>query len=249
MKYTDLKVPLLVLVLCLPCLAREWVNDEGRKIEADYDSCDGSTVVLMRAGKEIRYPLARLSPADQVFIKQQQEQAAGTENGAGETPGKWIRDFAIKPAFPDTKSYLKHRNTKAVYEAFDKGGFPPDWTVNKKDAAAEFAYDFAKASAYVYLPAGRKGGKPPGVSRASKLEEILQQALAILREDGFRVELHAVDRVFLVHQAHDLAFLGPCGDFEAIRQGLALDDERVVARGLEGTRHAGENTLAGVMDG
>lgn len=163
MKYTDLKVPLLVLALCLPCLAREWVNDEGRKIEADYVSCDGTTVVLMRAGKEIRYPLARLSPADQDFIKQQQEQAAATENGAAETPGKWIQDFAIKPAFPDTKSYLTHRNTKAVYEAFDKGEFPPDWTVNKKDAAAEFAYDSAKASACVYVPAGRKGGKPPGV--------------------------------------------------------------------------------------
>ena len=49
-------------------------------------------------------------------------------------------------------------------------------------------------------------------------------------------------------QAHDLAFFGPGGDFEAIRQGLAFDDERVIAGGLERTRHAGEDALAGMMD-
>jgi predicted esterase len=150
----------LLLVSFQLVSAREWVNDEGRKIEADYVSCDGTTVILMRAGKEIKYPLAKLSAADQDFIKTQQQ---ADEAKSQPVAGKWIQDFAIKPAFPDADSYLKHRNAKAVYKAFDEGEFPPDWTVNKKDAAAEFAYDTAKASTYVYLPASRDGGKPPGV--------------------------------------------------------------------------------------
>ena len=55
-------------------------------------------------------------------------------------------------------------------------------------------------------------------------------------------------RVLLVHQSHDFPFLGPCSDFQAIRQRFAFDDERMIARRLEGIGHIGENALPLVMD-
>lgn len=76
----------------------------------------------------------------------------------------WIQDFAIaKPAFVEAKLYLGHRNAKAVYQAFARGGFPPDWTTNKKDVKTEFAYDSATAKTIVYVPSTYDGTKPFGV--------------------------------------------------------------------------------------
>src|SRR5215208_7875966 len=47
------------------------------------------------------------------------------------------------------------------------------------------------------------------------------------------MELHALDLEAAVAQTHDDAVGGGGRDFEAVGQALALDDERVVARGLE----------------
>ena len=148
------------LLLSLPLCARPWSNQEGQKIEADYVSSDGATVVMRREGKDISYAIAKLSTADQAFIK---EQMAAKPAPAKAITG-WIQDFAIaKPAFAEASLYLGHHNTKAVYQAFAKGEFPPDWTTNKKDVKAEFAYDAATAKAIVYVPAGYDGIKPFGV--------------------------------------------------------------------------------------
>ena len=153
----------LVLLLALPLTAREWTNQNGQKIEADFVSCDGTTVTLKRNGKEIGYAITKLSAADQAFIKAQAA-AKPAPTTAGTTVTGWIRDFAIaKPAFAETKLYLTHRNAKAVYQAFAKGDFPPDWSTNKKDAKAEFAYDAATAKTIVYVPASYDGSKPFGV--------------------------------------------------------------------------------------
>jgi len=82
-----------------------------------------------------------------------------------------------------------------------------------------------------------------------EFEEVFQEFLVVLGEDGFGVELDAVDWGFLLGDAHDFAFFGPSGDFEAIGQGLAFDDERVISGGLEGTGFVGEDALALVEDG
>ncbi len=66
------------------------------------------------------------------------------------------------------------------------------------------------------------------------LQEILQQLFSFLGQDGLGVELDAVDGVVFVREAHDFSFFGPGGDVEAIGQGLAFDDETVIARGFEG---------------
>src|SRR5215207_2840886 len=66
-----------------------------------------------------------------------------------------------------------------------------------------------------------------------ELQKVGQQALALGGEDGLGVELHALHLEEAVAQAHDDAVGRRGRDFEAVRQTLALDDERVVARGGE----------------
>jgi predicted esterase len=152
----------LLLLLTLPLNAREWTNQDGQKIEADFVSSDGTTVILKRNGRDISYAIAKLSAADQEFIREQTESKPVPAPASAATG--WIQDFAIaKPAFPEAKLYLKHRNTKAIYQAFDKGDFPSEWSVNQKNAEAEFAYDAASATTIVYVPAGYDGSRPFGV--------------------------------------------------------------------------------------
>ena len=45
-----------------------------------------------------------------------------------------------------------------------------------------------------------------------EVEEILQQQVAMLGGDAFGMELHAVHRQALMHQAHDQAVVGLRGD-------------------------------------
>ncbi|MNN56461.1 hypothetical protein D3C81_1713950 [compost metagenome] len=52
--------------------------------------------------------------------------------------------------------------------------------------------------------------------------------MAVFGQDRFRVELHTLDVKVLVAYAHDFAVIGPCGDFQAIRQRCALDCQRVI---------------------
>ncbi len=148
------------LLLSSSLNARSWSNLDGKKIEANYVSSDGVTVVLNRDGKDIQYTIAKLSDVDQAFIRLQ---AANPPARAGVVTG-WIQDFAIaKPAFAEASLYLSHHNAKAVYQAFAKGDFSPEWDTNKKDVKTEFAYDTATAKTIVYVPAGYDGTKPFGV--------------------------------------------------------------------------------------
>ncbi len=138
--------------------AREWTNDEGRTIEADYVSADGRVVVLSIGGKQVEYQLSRLSEADREFVARKMEEVpAGGSAGTG-----WMRDHPIAtPAFPDREAYLSGRNAKAVYKAFDTGNFPETWDRNQGDAAAEFSYENGRA--IVYVPGRYDGSKPFGV--------------------------------------------------------------------------------------
>ena len=64
-------------------------------------------------------------------------------------------------------------------------------------------------------------------------EEIFQNLHAAFGGDGFGMELHPPDGEFAVTQAHDLAFRGFGGDFEALGERGALNEKRVVAGGGE----------------
>ena len=80
--------------------------------------------------------------------------------------------------------------------------------------------------------------------RQSVLQEVLEHLHAVLGQDGLRVELDAVDWEFFVHQAHDGAALGLSSDLQAIGQGVALDDEGVIAGGSDRAGKSREDTLA-----
>lgn len=63
------------------------------------------------------------------------------------------------------------------------------------------------------------------------------------------MELYAPYGEFAVAQPHDFALGGLGGDLEAVGEGLALDDEGVVAGGGEALGKSAEKVLAVVADG
>ena len=71
--------------------------------------------------------------------------------------------------------------------------------------------------------------------------------MAMLRGDALGMELHAMHGIALVLQAHDHAVGRLRGDLELVGQARALDHQRMIARGGEVLRDAGEHALAGVM--
>ena len=81
------------------------------------------------------------------------------------------------------------------------------------------------------------------------VEEILEDQVAVLGGDRLRMELHAVDRIVLVHGAHDDAVLGGGGHLQNVRHGLRRDGQRVIAGRLEGVVDAAEDAAAVVADG
>src|SRR5262245_16090533 len=83
---------------------------------------------------------------------------------------------------------------------------------------------------------------------AGDLEEILQDLVALLRSDAFGMELHAMHRQRAMLHRHDQPVIGLGGDMQAVRQRRAVDDQRVIAGGLEGLGRALEHALAGVGD-
>src|SRR5258708_4589162 len=68
--------------------------------------------------------------------------------------------------------------------------------------------------------------------------------MAVLGQNRFRVELHALDREFLMAHAHDFTIGRPRRYFQAIRQRLALDRERVITRYAEMLRQIGKHAPA-----
>ena len=55
------------------------------------------------------------------------------------------------------------------------------------------------------------------------LEKVFQKIVASLGQNGFRVELHALDSHGLVADPHDFAIVGPGCDIETIRTAFPLD--------------------------
>src|SRR5438874_418501 len=81
-------------------------------------------------------------------------------------------------------------------------------------------------------PRARQRSRTP-----TPLEEISQQVLSDERQERLRVELHPFDGQGLVAQPHDLVAVGIAGagaHLQAVGEALALDQQRVVAGGLEG---------------
>ena len=94
---------LIALGLTAGACARTWTDAQsGREIEADLIGLDGETVSLKRSdGKTFELPLARLSAADQEFVK---NQATAVPAAAKESASDWPtwRGTARDDNSPDT---------------------------------------------------------------------------------------------------------------------------------------------------
>lgn len=69
---------LLLLCVALPCFAsvlraRTWTDAAGRKVEAEFGGVTGDDQVKLKLpdGREVDYPMAKLSAVDQEFVRQQ----------------------------------------------------------------------------------------------------------------------------------------------------------------------------------
>ncbi len=99
-------------------LAREWADRTGKfKVEAEFVSCDNGVVTLKKGdGKTIHLQLAKLSQADQDFVKSQAAPAAG--DPAPGDPAAADNPFAESAAKPSvarsggTKSAAKSAGAK-----------------------------------------------------------------------------------------------------------------------------------------
>src|SRR5262245_14078709 len=82
---------------------------------------------------------------------------------------------------------------------------------------------------------------------AGKVEEVGEEPMPVLRGDALRMKLHTVHGVALVLQPHNDAVARLSRNLQRVGQAGALDYERMVARGREVLRNAGEDAFAGVM--
>src|SRR4029077_870468 len=69
-------------------------------------------------------------------------------------------------------------------------------------------------------------------------EEVFEEAEAGAGEDRLGMELDAFDAEFAVAKSHDCAVGGFGGNFQRARERFALDDQRMIARGLKILREA-----------
>ena len=81
------------------------------------------------------------------------------------------------------------------------------------------------------------------------MQEIPHELFAVGRQDGFGMELDALDGVLLVAHAHDRAVFQFGGDGEASGQRFSLDDERMVAADFQVLGQPRVKPLSIVADG
>ena len=81
-----------------------------------------------------------------------------------------------------------------------------------------------------------------------EIEEILQQQMAVLGGDAFRMELHPVHRQARMREPHHQAVIRFRVDEEIARHARALDHQRMIARGAERPVDAAKHARACVLD-
>lgn len=137
--------------------ARTWTNLEGREIEAGFISSDEDSVLLEIKGKEVDYPLAKLSQADRDWIAGQKEKAAAEV--AAKT-GRFEKAPIHAMLFPEDRDYFKDSVRKNVLAAFEGGAFDDS---NKGKAEDWLKRDPAADTCTLYVPKSYDGTEPFGV--------------------------------------------------------------------------------------
>lgn len=143
---------------------RKWTNTEGKVINAEFVSSNGSEVTLLMNGKEIQYALDKLSAADREFVAKQTTDSPEADKPlkGGDAKTGYMDHVEIRqPAYASAKEYLEGANAKAVYQAFAKGNYPKEWDANKGSIEEMFSYQ--NGAMIVYVPTNYDPAKPMGV--------------------------------------------------------------------------------------
>jgi len=147
----------LLLALALPLCARPWTNTDGKTIEADFISSDTTSVTLLLGGKEIKYPLEKLSKADIDWIAAQAPPEA--KQTAKDTATGLLKNVPISASlFPETMDHFKDRTRRASLKDFEDGAF-------KHSGPSEpwLVRDFEKDLCDIYVPKSYDGSQPYGL--------------------------------------------------------------------------------------
>src|SRR5215475_8150059 len=79
-------------------------------------------------------------------------------------------------------------------------------------------------------------------------EETREKLLAVPCENRFRMKLDAVHGELAMAQRHDFAVLAFGDDLEACREGISLDDERVISTGFKWCGQIGKESAPVMSD-
>ncbi|MGE9267235.1 MAG: SHD1 domain-containing protein, partial [Verrucomicrobiales bacterium] len=153
---SGMKLPLCLLLALCPFLpARQWTNQEGQTIEAEFQSLEDEQVSLLMNGKVISYPLAKLSPADQEFARNSQ---AEKEKARIVKTGSYARENISTRLFPSIEDYFKDRDREDIVKAFEAG---KGWDEDRNgDRNSWLKRDEGTDHCSFYVPADFKLGEP-----------------------------------------------------------------------------------------
>lgn len=138
--------------------SRTWINSEGKKIEAEFLSSNGTHVTLQMGTRKLEYQISKLSKNDQEWI-------ASKKDKSGKAPATELtgirKGLSIsKRLFPETKDYFKEKTRKSVLTAFEGGAF------NKADKGGPdewFSRNLESDTMTVYVPQSYDGSEPYGL--------------------------------------------------------------------------------------
>ena len=142
---------LLAILLAWPApglCGRIWTNDQGKEIEAEYVSSDGTTVVLKMKGREFKILLKSLSEQDRDYVD--------SILNPPPPPTGWRKLVPITATlYPETKEYFKDKVRRSSLAAFESGVAWPD--SNRGPSEGWLKRDFEKDTCQIYVPASYDG--------------------------------------------------------------------------------------------
>lgn len=172
------RVALACCVMLIPALeARTWTNAEGKTIEAEFISSNGTDVVLGMDGREVSYPLSKLSQEDRDWVKEQLAPAEEEpmEETPEPTPEPVEPPVPSKPAGPtgyrvgltidhplhdETAAYFAEGAAAKFVEALKAGALAEE---NPGQPDSWIERPAGQASYRIYVPAGYDGSTPFGL--------------------------------------------------------------------------------------
>lgn len=84
--------------------ARIWTDVNGREIEADLVSADTDIATLKKAGKEFKFPVAKLSESDRAYVKEWMENDGDVADSAEDDDTKGAKKDSPTPPKPSPGS-------------------------------------------------------------------------------------------------------------------------------------------------